>query len=495
LFLPKEIYQALLLGTEKAGGNLRKVVGDAGTVEAATLEWLVRNNLKQKAGFVPKTEAQQLPKDDIGLNEHTELALLLTKLVNHRYADALTTNTVQLLVENQKKWPAALLPDLLGWAKPRPAMHSIVRQVVGSRGVWLARLNPEWAYISTNPSEENWEISSFTDRLFIVKKLRNESSSKAYQLVISTFDQDDTTGKSLLLSTLKSPELKYFGFLEECLKHRSKEVRKQAGLLLLKSIQSQLSKDVQKAALQIVSISGGGILTNKKMSLKFPTEKIDWDEFLPIASMGKQSIQEILLTRLVAALPIDFWLNHFQLEFSVLLKFIEKTDYTEAFTQGFFASMRLFEQDQFLMPLVEFYHKTRKPANKISADYKYLISVCDETIFQQVFKLLLNSEGAIGLDGGLLRDAIDTNERIWSVENTEKLMEMLKTELSKSNPYHLWSLKTIFKSAAMSVPFQKYDKMNLFWSEMEKYPHFQLELTDFLSVLHLRNLVGKLILN
>ncbi len=53
---------------------------------------------------------------------------------------------LQAVAVAQRRVPEEALPDLLDFGQARRELHEAISGVLGQRGRWLARLNPDWEY-------------------------------------------------------------------------------------------------------------------------------------------------------------------------------------------------------------------------------------------------------------------------------------------------------------------------------------------------------------
>lgn len=133
----------------------------------------------------------------------------------------------------------ALLPALLDWGAGKSDRSKLVIPVAGTRGVWLASLNPAWSSLRgstslpTDPAAA-WSTGSTSDRLLLLAVARLEQPALARELMKTTAKEDSADERRRFLTQLSvslSPDDE--PFLEEALSDRSKLVREAAANLLL----------------------------------------------------------------------------------------------------------------------------------------------------------------------------------------------------------------------------------------------------------------------
>lgn len=153
--------------------------------------------------------------------------------------------------------PPRLLPDLLEKGRSERALRPFIAQVCGRRGMWLALMNPGWAYLVNEPSPDPatggeacdlgggpggpgatpdralWETGTRGRRVAHLRRLRRADPAAALELLRSTWVKEPAPDRTALLETLRlglSPADE--PFLEDALDDRAKDVRGLAAELL-----------------------------------------------------------------------------------------------------------------------------------------------------------------------------------------------------------------------------------------------------------------------
>ena len=130
--------------------------------------------------------------------------------------------------------PHRLLPKLLDWGRQSRAHRPFLLPVLGERGRWLARLNPDWAYAAGQGGMEgDWDTGSLDQRLLYLKQLRLTDPAQGRALVEQALTETGAKERAALVAALETglndgdEDL-----LEGVLKDRGKEVRAAAAALL-----------------------------------------------------------------------------------------------------------------------------------------------------------------------------------------------------------------------------------------------------------------------
>ncbi|MEV4948176.1 DUF5691 domain-containing protein [Streptomyces sp. NPDC053755] len=165
--------------------------------------------------------------------------------------------------------PASSLPALLDAARARTDLRPQALALAGPRGLWLARLNPEWKFAlrgtsgsaalpgARNPREvaKLWSEGLFAERVALLGALRAENPAAALSLLASTWQAERAEDRLMFLDSLRAG---LSGadeeFLEAALSDRSRNVRSTAAELLSALPESALAGRMARRAASCVSL-------------------------------------------------------------------------------------------------------------------------------------------------------------------------------------------------------------------------------------------------
>lgn len=129
--------------------------------------------------------------------------------------------------------PHGLLPLALStdWTEARPALET----VLGERGRWLARLNPEWVWATGDDRDLRtiWEEGTLKDRVSALRRVREQDPALGREWLSEAWRQEKAETRAAMLEAFEvslSPEDETF--LESVLGDRSVKVRAVAADLL-----------------------------------------------------------------------------------------------------------------------------------------------------------------------------------------------------------------------------------------------------------------------
>ncbi|MFG2996217.1 DUF5691 domain-containing protein [Streptomyces sp. NPDC048340] len=168
--------------------------------------------------------------------------------------------------------PAALVPALLDTARARSDLRPQALALAGVRGLWLARLNPDWRFAvrggaggagelpaATDAAgvELLWQEGLFAERVALLGLVRAHSAAAAVRLLETTWATERAEDRLMFLDSLRlglSEEDE--PFLEAALGDRSRNVRATAAELLSALPRSALAGRMAERALACVGPEG-----------------------------------------------------------------------------------------------------------------------------------------------------------------------------------------------------------------------------------------------
>lgn len=194
--------------------------------------------------------------------------------------------------------PAELLPEALGAGDA--AVRERLLPVLGERGRWLSRFNPDWAWVTTSVLAlsgrdreallRKWDEGSFPERCRVIETLRRSDPAEARKLVGEAVEREKPEHRVRLLeSLLTSLGPEDVPLLESRLDDRAEQVRRAAAGLLARVPGSALARRMQERADAMLSAeSRGGKLKRLRCtpSSNSPTSWPRWPK--PTTGSGRR---------------------------------------------------------------------------------------------------------------------------------------------------------------------------------------------------------------
>ncbi|MEU3144148.1 MULTISPECIES: DUF5691 domain-containing protein [unclassified Streptomyces] len=144
--------------------------------------------------------------------------------------------------------PPPALPALLDAARGRTDLRPAALRFAGPRGLWLARLNPDWRFALRSAPDGGtslpgpgdtegvlrlWQEGLFAERVALLSSLRSREPAAARELLATTWATERAEDRLMFLDSLRTrlgPDDE--PFLEQSLADRSRTVRATAAELL-----------------------------------------------------------------------------------------------------------------------------------------------------------------------------------------------------------------------------------------------------------------------
>ncbi len=157
--------------------------------------------------------------------------------------DHLLAELVRLIASHNQVVPAQFLPALVKAAQRNSRLPAPLHQAMGSRGLWLCSLNPEWTKLfglqqketGAPGKDDDWEYAHGPWRLELFTQALTGSPEQTLTKLCRLWPQESASERQALLKCF-APLLSvhHINFLQGCLKDRSQVVRKIACGYLLK---------------------------------------------------------------------------------------------------------------------------------------------------------------------------------------------------------------------------------------------------------------------
>ncbi|MGA5868606.1 DUF5691 domain-containing protein [Streptomyces cinereoruber] len=220
------------------------------------------------------------------------------------------------------KAPAAALPALLDAARARTDLRPSALRFAGPRGLWLARLNPEWRFALRGtgaagalPSPRDaegvralWDEGLFAERVALLAAVRNDDPAAGLALLASTWATERAEDRLMFLDSLRAGLSDADEeFLEAALGDRSRNVRATAAELLSALPASALAGRMAARALTCVGLDRTADVPT--IGVEAPHEcdaamRRDGVVAVPPAGRGERSWW---LGRIVESAPLSCW--------------------------------------------------------------------------------------------------------------------------------------------------------------------------------------------
>ncbi|HAO32752.1 MAG TPA: DUF5691 domain-containing protein [Candidatus Competibacter sp.] len=251
--------------------------------------------------------------------------------------DLLQREALRQLAEYGAVLPPKILPLALTAASKTPALQALLRPVLGQRGRWLARFNPDWAYALSGDDAELdfslWERGTLEARKAFLRQLRRRDPAAARTTLETALTELDARERLTLLEQLSvNLDASDEDFLENRLTDRGKEVRGLVANLLARL------PDSRHVARMIARLAPCLRQERKLLRQHWVIEPpsafgADWKaDAIEETRAKSESLGERAwwLYQIARALPLAWWSERLALSPAELIGWAKKSDWSEA---------------------------------------------------------------------------------------------------------------------------------------------------------------------
>lgn len=271
------------------------------------------------------------PPESRTLVEHEGFKEFLAHLIEHP-KPRLLIEALRELAARRLIVPFSFLPRLLESGRHRPELRPFLQPVLGERGAWLARLNPQFGWAlgteAATEAEFDWETATHPARRAHLAHLRRTAPEQARARLASDFAKIPAKERAELLAEWRAGlSMEDEPFLENSLGDRSREVRVQAARLLSLLPESRLVSRMGERLASCLSRNQRGtwVMT--------PPQSFDplWarDGILEQFDSG-QGPRAGWLQQIATFLPLAWWEQHLKLTPEEICQWLVKSDWAKA---------------------------------------------------------------------------------------------------------------------------------------------------------------------
>ncbi len=235
-----------------------------------------------------------------------------------------------------------ILPAFLDWGQTtKNWSRDLLVSVIGHRGIWLSKYNPQWKFVEAEKDLSEWDTASLTQRIGYLKKLRIESPALALEKIQSIWKEENAAGRTELLATVAvNVSVSDEAFLISVLNDKSKGVKDNALVLLKRIPDSSIINNYAAILSKSILLKNSKLLgliskTNIEVKLNLDTEEIFNTGIEKLSSNKNINDDDHILAQLIAEVAPWFWTKHFELEMKEVVKLFAKRDELNKFKRAF----------------------------------------------------------------------------------------------------------------------------------------------------------------
>ena len=448
--------------------------------------------LYRTAGVAPPVDTQ--PADEVCAPDEMSRASVrsgqhLWSMLNGEFSDLLP-EWLAALKKAGKRVPEEYLAPLLLYAANEFSLHSMIADVVGQRGRWLAAQNPDWHYALRSDENEVWETGSREQRLRLLENLRGVDPTKARELLATTWSQEAAKDRIVFLEKLSTGVSSADEeFLNEAFQDRSIEVRRMARTLLSRLPNSNFSRRLQEIAKQLLTFKKP-LIGKARIEVVMPEDPIAWfkENGIEIDNPPKNATRSVgpkawSLKELISLIPVTHWSGLWQKAPLEIIRAGDESEWRESFILGFLNAAHRDRDPDWLEALVKFTSTDQEQPQLIELA-AYLPPARLEALILQAFK----SERSELVDGHPAFQLLKVNRNAWSDQLSRAVISSVKRRINQGKDnIGDWQTKAVLKQFAHHVSPALYDELASGWpTESDSWPGWAKAVDAFQSLLAFR---------
>jgi hypothetical protein len=263
---------------------------------------------------------------------------VLAMLLRGLHPAGLEAEWLRLLQRQGGRLPAHFLPKLLDAATRQPALRAPLASVLGARGHWLARLQPEWSWAAAGADVDVslWDAGTPEQRVAALRDWRMRDPQAARAALAAAWNSEPPEQRAALLAVLAAglgPDDE--AFLDAALDDRRKEVRAVAQRLLARLPGSQLAQRMRERLLPLLRLDKP-LLRAARIELALPAAcdaamRRDGVGAAPHPGLGEKAGWVV---DMLAAVDPQVWTRQFDRAPRACLALVERSEFAAVLVRG-----------------------------------------------------------------------------------------------------------------------------------------------------------------
>lgn len=363
----QEVVKTALIGTERhtwklnvPNHQLSEILShlDSSDKEGSLLSAAGAFALYQRAG---KISFDEPPKQNRSESEE----LLDCSLVSRQHLALILSGNAKLLPEwltvaaaAKRRVPSEYLPHLLTLGQKQSNLRAFILPVLGKRGYWLAKHNPDWNYVNSEITDKAWQTGSKEARRLLLQRLREQNPDKAREQLQKAWKKESGEERASLLAALEiNLSMNDEPFLEAALDDKRKQVRDVAAKLLSLLPESRLCERMIERVRPLIIFKHNSVQVTLPSTCDRQMIRDGIDQSRYNSALGEKAS---LLLQMLCCIPPNFWCNNSGKTPQELLQAVDGNDWEKMLLEAW-ATEALKSQDsvfaKVLLPYAsKFYH-------------------------------------------------------------------------------------------------------------------------------------------
>lgn len=388
-----------------------------------------------------------------------------------------------------------LLPELLEYCSKRDFLQPYLMPILGTRGQWLAALNPNWQYAQqlTSNQQKSFFYGERAERLQLLRQLAQQDTTAALALIKQVWAEEGHDMRAAFLAVFMDfpPLTAALPFWEEAAQDKRQTVRKQAIALLRKFPHSSPVTRMKERLAGWIQFSGSTILP-----IQLPedgTPAMRKDGIVEQRWVANQGLRANILAQAIATVPPQWWTEYYPWTRAQWIAWAANSEWDSIFMTGWAKAAQKFEAVDWLLDCQEWFLTQSLQHQLTTASFEFLYDNLPNAIFQQL------ADQAIALEG--LRPFTDHHPLFtlllvegqnWSEQFSKAVLKRIQLTIERESYVFHWTLKAVLKRAAYAIPAHLHQLAQQNWpTQSAAWPSWQKEVNQLLSLLQFRENIQK----
>ncbi|MCV3214374.1 DUF5691 domain-containing protein [Plectonema radiosum NIES-515] len=490
----QEVVKTALIGTERQGlkailpdNKLSEILSclDSSDKEGNLLSAAGAFALYQRAG---KISFDQQPLQ----NRSEEEELLDCSLLSRQHLALILSGNAQLLPEwltvaaaAKRRVPSQYLPQLLTLGQKQSNLRVFILPVLGKRGYWLAKQNPDWNYVNSEITDKAWQIGSKEARRSLLQRLREQNPEQAREKLQKTWKKESGDERASLLAALEiNLSMNDEPFLEAALDDKRKQVRDIAAKLLSLLPKSRLCQRMIERVHPLIIFNHNSVQVSLPVLCDRQMIRDGIDQSRYSSALGEKAS---LLLQMLCCVPPSFWCNNWGKMPQQLLQVVDGNEWEkmllEAWATGALKSQDSLCAEVLLPNASKFYHSYLGNGEELVVGLLKLLgqNKADALILQ----ILLENQGKLLSVNHPAYTLLKHYQMPWS-EKVSQLVLLSVGKYIEADKHCQWGMRSLFQRFALYMEPSVMEAAGELLAVVEEGSFWQGFVNEFLAMLLFR---------
>jgi len=462
----QEVVKIAIVGTERQAlkaippdNKLGEILNclDSSDKEGSLLSAAGAIALYQRAGKISLSDKQPLQK----ACEKEEL--LDCSLLSRQHLALILSGNAQLLPEwltvaaaAKKRVPSEYLPQLLTLGQKQSHLRTFILPVLGKRGLWLAKQNPDWNYVSSEITDKAWQSGSKEVRRSLLQRLREQDAHIAREKLQKTWKKESGEERASLLAGLEiNLSMNDEPFLEAALDDKRKQVRDVAAKLLSKLPESRLCQRMIERVRPLITFNHNSVQVTlpstcdgsaaAKGDRQMIRDGIDQSRYS--SALGEKAS---LLLQMLCCVPPSLWCNNWGKTPKQLLQVVNGSEWEKMLLEAW-ATAALKSQDSLFAEVLlpdasKFYHTFLGNGEELVVGLLKVLG--QDKADALILQILLQNQGKLLSVNHPAYTLLKHYQTPWSEKVSQLVLSSIRQYVEVDKQWQ-WGMRSLFQSFAL----------------------------------------------